>query len=220
MDALAGKSSISTLTLGNHLKLVTSGKSLLLATLLRLLDLTPGSGTIFVDGVDIQVLPRELIRERIVAIPQDPFMLNGTVRLNMDPHGKVPDDLIIDALSKLRLWPIIQSRGGLNADVNAQPLSQGQQQLFCLGRAMLRKGMKVPVLDEATSNVDKETDQVIQKIIREEFSGQTIITVAHRVDTIMDSDSTAVLDSSRLVEFDTPSALLERESVFKTLTGG
>lgn len=198
---------------------MTSGKSSLLATLLRLLDLAPGSGTIFIDGVDIQVLPRELIRERIVAIPQDPFMLNGTVRLNMDPHGKVPDDLIVDVLSKLRLWPIIQGRGGLNADINAQPLSQGQQQLFCLGRAMLRKGMKILVLDEATSNVDKETDQVMQKIIREEFRAQTIITIAHRLDTIMDSDRIAVFDSGRLVEFDRPGALLGRESVFKTLTG-
>jgi ATP-binding cassette subfamily C (CFTR/MRP) protein 1 len=193
-----------------------SGKSSLIAALLRLLDLE--SGTIFIDGLDLQVIPRGLIRERLITIPQDPFMLNGSVRLNVDPSGTVVDDLIIEALTKVHLWPIIETRGGLDADLNTQPLSQGQQQLFCLGRAMLRQG-KVLILDEATSSVDTETDKLMQEIIREEFKDRTIITVAHRLNTILDADRILVMDSGQVVEYDAPQALLSRDSAFRALHG-
>jgi ABC-type multidrug transport system fused ATPase/permease subunit len=156
----------------------------------------------------------------MITVPQDPFVLSGSVRPNADPIGIVPDDTIINDLPKFRLRPIIQARGGLDADLTQQPLSHGQQQLLCLGRAILKQS-KILILDEATSNVDSETDQMMQRIIREEFQNYTIITVAHRLDTIMDSDRIAVLESGvLLVEFDSPKLLLERDSAFKNLYGG
>jgi ATP-binding cassette subfamily C (CFTR/MRP) protein 1 len=113
---------------------------------------------------------------------------------------------------------VLEGRGGLDAEMMSNPLSQGQGQIFCLARAMLRIGNRkagesgkgILVLDEATSNVDAETDQLMQRLIREEFSGYTIITVAHRLETIRDSDWIAVLDEGRLIEWDTPEKVLGR----------
>ncbi|EED18831.1 multidrug resistance protein, putative [Talaromyces stipitatus ATCC 10500] len=193
-----------------------SGKSTLLSTLLRLLEMN--SGTILIDGLDLQTVKREEIRTRVVTIPQDPFIINDTVRVNADPSKSVTDSVIIDALSKVELLETINSRGGLDAHMKTQPLSHGQQQLFCLARALMRKS-KILVLDEATSNVDGATDQLMQKIIRTEFKEHTIITVAHRLDTIMDSDMVAVLDGGRLVEFGPPQELLETDSLFRSMHG-
>ncbi|KAF4624451.1 hypothetical protein G7Y89_g13720 [Cudoniella acicularis] len=194
-----------------------SGKSSLLSVLLRILD--NSSGTITIDGLDLSTIPREIIRSRILAIPQEPFILSGTVRLNADPFKLVSDDLIIAALTKVGLWTILESRGGLDAEMTANPLSQGQQQIFCLARAMLRRGNRILVLDEATSNVDAETDGVMQRLIREEFKEWTIITVAHRLDTILDSDKILVLDKGVIVENDSPDELLARKGAFWELRG-
>jgi ATP-binding cassette subfamily C (CFTR/MRP) protein 1 len=177
------------------------------------------SGTILIDGVDLQTVQREEIRTRLITIPQDPFIINETVRVNADASGSVPDSVIIETLTKVGLWETINSRGGLDAQMKVQPLSHGQQQLFCLARALMLKS-KILVLDEATSNVDGETDQLMQRIIRSEFKEHTIITVAHRLDTIMDSDVVAVLDGGRLVEFGPPQELLGRESLFREMHGG
>jgi len=197
-----------------------SGKSSLLMTLLRLLDFNEGE--IFIDDLPLSKIPRADLRERMVAIPQDPFLLSASARLNADPSGTVDDDLIIHVLSKVGLWSLIEARGGLDIDMLEQPLSQGQQQLFCLARAMVKKGqsdLKILVLDEATSNVDNATDALMQKLIREEFHGCTIIAVAHRLDTIMDSDKIAVLERGSVIEFDSPENLLARNSIFKQLYG-
>lgn len=144
-------------------------------------------------------------------------MLTGSIRYNADPYGTVSDDLIIQVLSRIGLWSLIQERGGLDIDASKQPLSQGQRQVFCLARAILQKEKKILILDEATSNVDYETDQLIQKLLREDFASHTVITVAHRLDTILDSDKIGVLESGSLIEYDSPSALLERDSAFKKL---
>jgi ATP-binding cassette subfamily C (CFTR/MRP) protein 1 len=162
---------------------------------------------------------REIIRSRIVTIPQDPFMLAGSVRLNADPASLTSDEAIITALTKVGLWDILSSRGGLEADITTNPLSHGQQQIFCLARAMLRTGSRILVLDEATSNVDAETDQLMQRLIREEFVGWTILTVAHRLDTILDSDKILVLDGGRVVQFGEPEELLSVEGPFRELGG-
>jgi ATP-binding cassette subfamily C (CFTR/MRP) protein 1 len=193
-----------------------SGKSSLLLTLLRLLDLSRGS--IFIDGIDLSTLPRELIRSRITAIPQDSFILTGTVRHNIDPAGSIPDSQIIEVLEKLTLWPTILERGGLDANMQSQPLSQGQQQLFTLARALLRRS-SIIILDEATSNVDVTTDGLMQRIIREEFSACTIITVAHRMDSIRDADVVVVLEKGRIVEVGDPRELLGQRSKFAELNG-
>ncbi len=178
------------------------------------------SGTITIDGLDLQMLPRELIRSRMVAIPQDPFLLNGTIRLNADPTSTIADELIIAAMTKIHLWDILEARGGLDAEMTKEPLSHGQQQLFCLGRSLLRNGSKILILDEATSSTDVETNRLMQELIRVEFKHHTIITVAHRLDTILDSDKVAVLDGGRLVEFDNPKTLLAKDSAFRKLYQG
>lgn len=156
------------------------------------------------------------IRTRMTAIPQDPFVLSASVRINADPNGEASDDAIISVLRKVELWDTIQTRGGLDTQMKTQPLSQGQQQLFCLARAMLRKS-RILILDEATSNVDGETDALMQKIIREVFAEHTIVTVAHRLNTILDSDMVAVLHEGKLVEFGPPGELLRRPSMFRDL---
>jgi ATP-binding cassette, subfamily C (CFTR/MRP), member 1 len=114
-------------------------------------------------------------------------------------------------LERVDLWGILYERGGLDADLHASTLSRGQQQLFALARALLSKDKgKILILDEATSNVDKETDMVMQEIIRDEFKGYTILSVAHRLSTIMDADKVLVVDSGRVVDFDSPRSLLDR----------
>lgn len=123
------------------------------------------------------------------------------------------------ALTKVGLWSILSERGGLDAEMIANPLSQGEQQIFCLARAMLKTQGRILVLDEATSNVDAETDQLMQRLIREEFKGYTIITVAHRLDTILDSDRIVVLDAGRVVEVGAPAQLLAGPSAFRELSG-
>lgn len=169
------------------------------------------SGTILIDGIDIQTLPRNLLRERLVTICQESFILSESVRQNMDPVSVASDEQIIAALEKVQLWHVISARGGLATHMKEQPLSQGQQQLFSLARAIVSGG-RVVILDEATSNVDSESDNLMQRVIREEFHGKTIITVAHRIETIMDADIVAVLDSGHVVEFGNPVELLQGET--------
>ncbi len=189
-----------------------SGKTSLLLALYRLLDLE--SGSIVVDGLDLRTLPRDTIRERLVAIPQDLFVFSGSsVRVNADPAGEASDAAIVAALTKVQLWDdVMAPRGGLDADMNSQPLSRGQQQLFCLARAMLRPQTRILILDEATSNVDAETDQLMQRVIRTAFARHTIVTVAHRLDSIVDADRVGVLHEGRLVEWGPPRELLSTPS--------
>jgi len=117
---------------------------------------------------------------------------------------------------------VLDGRGGLDAEMMSNQLSQGQGQIFCLARAMLRtkNGKGILVLDEATSNVDAETDQLMQRLIREEFSGYTIITVAHRLETIRDSDWVAVLDEGRLIEWGRPEKVRGRTPGLVSEVGG
>jgi ATP-binding cassette, subfamily C (CFTR/MRP), member 1 len=191
-----------------------SGKSTLILTLFRLLDLR--SGSLWIDGVNLSTIPRHKIRSKIIGLPQEPVKLSGSVRYNLDPLALVTDYTITTALEKVGLWDNIHERGGLNADMDTMTLSHGQQQLLCLASAMLRKS-SILVLDEATSNVDAQTESVMQRLIRDEFKNHTIIAVAHRLDTIIDSDMIALFDKGRLVEFDTPGALMARNSAFKAL---
>ncbi|TVY60887.1 ABC transporter FUM19 [Lachnellula suecica] len=198
-----------------------SGKSSLLLTLFGLLDLR--SGSITIDSLTTATLPRSVLRSHLNVIPQDPVIFPGSVRLNAVPSESSPlsseDDKIIAALTTVNLWDIIASRGGLDADMSTIPLSQGQKQLFCLARALLRRDKSpILVLDEATSNLDHHTDDLMQKIIREEWKGKTVIAVVHRLNTVMDFDKIVVLERGVLVEFDDPETLLEREGgVFRAL---
>lgn len=192
-----------------------SGKSSLITTLFRMLEVTDGS-SIIVDGIDVSRLPREVVRSRLNAIPQEPFFVRGTVRSNADPHGDYTDDKIISAIQQVHLWSLVHSKGGLDTELDAEYFSHGQRQLFCLARAILRKS-KVVVLDEATSSVDAKSDELMQQVIRKEFVNCTIIAVAHRLDTIMDFDRIALLSNGELREFDSPQTLMARQSAFREL---
>jgi ABC-type multidrug transport system fused ATPase/permease subunit len=191
-----------------------SGKSTLLSALFRMIELQ--SGSITIDGIDLNNVSRQEVRSRLIAIPQDPLLFPGTVRFNASPDETVADEEIIKALEKVGLWEHVQKRGGLDIDIDALALSHGQQQLFCLARAMLRSGT-ILVLDEATSNVDWGTDGVMQRVIREDFASKTIITVAHRLRTILDSDFVVVLGHGCILEAGHPGELLASSSQFREL---
>ncbi|KAL2069425.1 hypothetical protein VTL71DRAFT_14104 [Oculimacula yallundae] len=193
-----------------------SGKSSLLMTLFRMLEISAES-SIIVDGIDITTIPRQLVRSRFNAIPQDPFFMKGSIRFNASPDSTHSDSDIIDALRKVHLWSIIDAKGGLDIELEAETFSHGQRQLFCLARAILRKG-RVVVMDELSSSIDVATDRLIQKVIREEFKGVTLIVVAHRLDTIMDFDRVAVVSAGRIAEVGEPRELLQsRQGLFRDL---
>lgn len=192
-----------------------SGKSSIIATLFRMLEIS--SGSITIDGLDISLLTRQDVRMGINAIPQDAYFFKGSIRTNIDPLNRCTDTQLITALTKTKLWPIVESKGGLTAPAEAEMFSHGQRQLFCLARAILHPS-KIVVLDEATSSVDLATDELMQGIIRQEFADCTILAVAHRLDTIMDFDMVAVLKAGVLVEFGDPRVLMGRNfSAFRTL---
>lgn len=195
-----------------------AGKSTLSVALFRLNELT--SGSILVDGRDIADVALQTLRTRMAMIPQDPVLFTGTVRYNLDPFSDCSDEQVWEALTSVELREVIEKLdGGLEADVlaNGSNFSAGQKQLMCLARALLRKA-KVLVLDEATASVDQATDVKIQKMIRTQFAYATVLTIAHRINTITDSDYVMVLDKGRVAEFDVPATLLQNdESLFTKL---
>lgn len=192
-----------------------SGKSSLLLTLLRLLDTDP-SGTISIDSESLTTISRNKIRTSLTTLPQDPVLLPGTVRDNIDPAGHTPDADLIDVLRKTRIWDTLESRGGLDAEMSEAGLSAGQKQLFCLARAVL-KHEHVVLLDEATSNVDHGTDEEVRRVVMEEFKGSTVVEVAHRLEAIVGYDVVVVMHEGRVVEVGDPRELLGKTSRFKGL---
>ncbi|KAF5303209.1 hypothetical protein FQA39_LY10122 [Lamprigera yunnana] len=180
-----------------------AGKSTIVAALYRLYDF---DGTIYIDGVDTKTIAVDNLRKNISIIPQDPVLFTGTVRTNLDPDGEHSDDDLWKAIEEVNLKKIITT---LNANIgdSGSNYSVGQKQLICLARALLRKN-SILVLDEATASMDPQTDALIQNIIRRRFCDSTIITIAHRLNTIMDSDKILVLDFGRILEYDHPQVLL------------
>ncbi|CAH3158723.1 unnamed protein product [Pocillopora meandrina] len=185
-----------------------AGKSSLLAALLRLAD---SSGTIRIDGIDIADLGLHELRSKLSVIPQDPVLFSGTLRKNLDPFDEYSEMDLWRALHEVQLSDMICSlTNGLDSLLteSGSNLSVGQRQLICLARAIL-KGNKILIMDEATANVDHRTDSLIQETIKRRFSNCTVLTIAHRLKTIMDCDRVMVLDSGRLKEFDEPHLLLQ-----------
>ncbi|KAF9136196.1 Canalicular multispecific organic anion transporter 2 [Mortierella sp. GBA39] len=178
-------------------------------------------GSIEIDGIDISTIGLEDLRKHLAIIPQDPVLFAGTIRENLDPFHSLPDNLLWESLDRSHLKPLISSLPGQLSFVvsqNGENFSVGQRSLICLARALLRKS-RVLILDEATAAVDVETDELIQKTIREEFRDRTVLTIAHRIKTVMDSDRILVLGKGRVEEFERPEVLLARkeESLFYRL---
>ncbi|KAK8148806.1 hypothetical protein G3M48_009107 [Beauveria asiatica] len=186
-----------------------SDKSSCVSCLFRMLD--PDTGSILIDGVDIAKAPRGELRMRLNTVPQQPFFLYGSVRENIDPLSKATDERLIEVLKTVQLWGMFEEHGGLDEDMDSDLLSHGQQQLFCLGRAMVCRG-RILVLDD----VDADTDDMMHRIIHDEFEGQTVIAIAHKLDTILDFDRIVFLDKGKIAEIGAPRELLATEgSLFR-----
>ncbi|KAK2715107.1 hypothetical protein QYM36_009933, partial [Artemia franciscana] len=194
-----------------------AGKSTLISAMFRLAEF---EGVISIDDVNIQDIGLHDLRSKISIIPQEPFLFSATVRKNLDPFDEFKDNDLWLALEEVNLKEaILDMNGKLDADVaeGGTNLSVGQRQLVCLARALLRKN-KVLILDEATANVDPRTDELIQETIRTKFKECTVLTIAHRLNTIMDSDRIIVLEAGTLKEFDSPAILLQNpEGLFYSM---
>mmetsp|Transcript_22467 Transcript_22467/g.19959 ORF Transcript_22467/g.19959 Transcript_22467/m.19959 type:complete len:175 (+) Transcript_22467:312-836(+) len=157
------------------------------------------------------------LRERITIIPQDPTLFEGTLRFNLDPVGSIPDSELLRMANKASLEDLItRDDKGLDQKIEdgGKNLSSGEKQLICIIRAILRKN-KIVLMDEATANIDIKTEQIIQKLINEEFADSTVLTIAHRLNTIINSDRVLVLSKGEVEEYDDPQTLLEdTESMF------
>lgn len=218
-----------------------AGKSTLMVALLRIVELYGGS--IKIDDVDIKSVGLKKLRSKIAVIPQDPVLFSGTVRTNLDPFDEYEDVRLFEVLGHVGLYVSLdkvasssslssigseKAAGGAGRTQHIKSLSEevseggtnfsvGQRQLLVIARAMLT-GATLVIMDEATASVDADTDARIQRVFRSEFKDATCITVAHRLNTIMDSDLVLVMDSGRAAEFDKPSTLLTNEDgIFKSL---
>ena len=196
-----------------------AGKSSLTLALFRIIE--AASGHIVIDGIPIDSIGLADLRHGLSIIPQDSQIFEGTVRENIDPTNRYTDEEIWNALALSHLKDHILGMGSNGLETmlteGGSNLSVGQRQLMCLARALLISS-NILILDEATAAVDVETDQLIQKTIRNAFKERTILTIAHRINTIMDSDRIIVLDKGRVTEFDTPQNLLQKkDSIFYSL---
>ncbi|PRT53528.1 ATP-dependent bile acid permease [Wickerhamiella sorbophila] len=215
-----------------------AGKSTIITALFRLLE--PAHGSIVIDGVDISTIGLHDLRSRLAIIPQDPTLFVGTLRSNLDPFDEYTDDQILAALARVKLVPedttaitaaeavaLASANAGENinqfldlaSDVQegGSNLSQGQRQLVCLARSLL-KSPQIMLLDEATASIDYDTDAMIQTTIREQFNNVTILTIAHRLRTIADYDRIIVLEMGELSQFGSPAELLDdKEGIFYSM---
>ncbi|XP_053675062.1 probable multidrug resistance-associated protein lethal(2)03659 [Anopheles nili] len=195
-----------------------AGKSSLINALFRL---SYNGGSIVIDARDTCQLGLHDLRAKLSIIPQEPVLFSGTLRYNLDPFDEYPDEKLWRALKEVKLEEAVNELpSGLSSKINegGSNFSVGQRQLVCLARAILREN-KVLVMDEATANVDPQTDKLIQQTIREKFNDCTVLTIAHRLNTVMDSDKVLVMDAGRCVEFGTPYELLTTEGGPKVFYG-
>ncbi|KDO34392.1 hypothetical protein SPRG_01528 [Saprolegnia parasitica CBS 223.65] len=186
-----------------------AGKSSLTMALFRINELA--SGSISIDGVDIKSVGVKTLRSAIAIIPQNPVLFKGTLRNYLDPFSDYGDDQLWDALKKVMLQSRIASVDGQlesHVEENGENFSVGERQMLCMARALLRQA-RIVVMDEATAAIDHETDQNLQRVIRTAFAASTVLTIAHRLDTVLDCDRILVFDQGRLVQCDTPQQLID-----------
>lgn len=188
-----------------------SGKSSLSLAFFRMVDIFDGK--IVIDGIDISKLPLHTLRSRLSIILQDPILFSGSIRFNLDPECKCTDDRLWEALEIAQLKNMVKSlSGGLDAVVTegGENFSVGQRQLFCLARAFVRKS-SILIMDEATASIDMATENILQKVVMTAFADRTVVTIAHRVHTILTADLVIVMKRGNILEYDTPESLLARE---------
>ncbi|XP_041086283.1 multidrug resistance-associated protein 1-like [Polyodon spathula] len=191
-----------------------AGKSSLALGIFRILE--AAKGEIYIDGINIAEIGLHELRSRITIIPQDPVLFSGTLRMNLDPFDAYSDEEVWNSLELAHLKNFVSGlpdRLNHECSEGGENLSLGQRQLVCLARALLRK-TKILVLDEATAAVDLETDNLIQSTIRSQFEECTVLTIAHRLNTVMDYTRVIVMDKGLIVESDTPSNLIEQRGHF------
>ncbi|XP_069079844.1 ATP-binding cassette sub-family C member 8 isoform X2 [Pleurodeles waltl] len=192
-----------------------SGKSSFSLAFFRMVD--NFQGRIIIDGIDIAKLPLQTLRSRLSIILQDPVLFSGTIRFNLDPEKKCTDSMLWEALEIAQLKHLVKVLpGGLDAIVTegGENFSLGQRQLFCLARAFVRK-TSILIMDEATASIDMATENILQKVVMTAFDDRTVVTIAHRVHTILNADLVIVMKRGVILEYDKPEVLLEQEeSVF------
>ncbi|XP_019398025.1 PREDICTED: voltage-dependent T-type calcium channel subunit alpha-1G [Crocodylus porosus] len=194
-----------------------AGKSSMTLCLFRILE--AAKGDIKIDGVRISEIGLHDLRSKLTIIPQDPVLFSGTLRMNLDPFNSYSDEEIWTALELSHLKRFVNSQPAMldyECSEGGENLSVGQRQLVCLARALLRK-TRILVLDEATAAIDLETDDLIQMTIRTQFEDCTVLTIAHRLNTIMDYTRVLVLDKGTIAEFDTPTRLIASRSIFYSM---
>ncbi|KAJ2745056.1 hypothetical protein GGI20_002465 [Coemansia sp. BCRC 34301] len=219
-----------------------AGKSSLTYALLRLVE--PAEGSVFIDGIDTSTIGLHTLRSNISVVPQDPILFEGTIRDNLDPKREYTDAQVWEAIEKAKIGylvtaptgsfgpaakpngshPVHNAFGSWIAGVgldkwvalNGANFSVGEKQLISLCRALLWQ-RSILIMDEATANIDSATDQVMQAVIRKEFKDKTVVTIAHRLNTVMNCDRILVLDAGKVLEFDSPSQLLSHDSHFSKL---
>ncbi|KAJ2698674.1 hypothetical protein H4218_003147 [Coemansia sp. IMI 209128] len=219
-----------------------AGKSSLTYALLRLVE--PAMGSVFIDGIDTSTVGLHTLRSNISIVPQDPVLFEGTIRDNLDPRREYTDAQVWEAIEKAKISyllttptgvfdssvqpsgttlvrnPIGKWIAGVGLDkwvsLNGTNFSVGERQLVSLCRALLWQ-RAILIMDEATANIDSATDQIMQAVIREEFRDKTVLTIAHRLNTVMSCDRILVMDAGKVQEFDSPSELLSRDSHFSRL---
>ena len=182
------------------------------------------TGQIIIDGIDITTVQRQELRKRLNTIPQGQLLLPGTIRANLDPLHLGDDEQMAAVLEKLNLAEWLEANGGLGASLRDESLSHAQKQIFSLARAMLRPG-QIVIMDEVISrygtprqsgrfsayhcSVDADGEEILQRLMQEEFRDRTVLAVAHRLDTVLDFDLAIVMDQGRIVERGNPRELLE-----------
>ena len=192
-----------------------SGKSTMLLCLFRILE--ANKGKILIDDVDISKIGLQILRQSLTIIPQEPILLEGNIRDNIDPSKTFNDSEIMKLLKEVGLGDFMSDKTlDYKIEENGHNISVGEKQLICIARAMLKK-TKILLMDEATANIDYRTEAALKKNIHEDMEESTVMTIAHRIKTIINYDKILVLKEGEIEEFDTPERLIEKKGLFYQL---